>query len=177
MKRSQVVGLIVVIAVVAVGAVIYGMFRTAREVAHIVQPAAARAVGVVEKAKCRSHLSHLALAADQWAYEHGGKLPDSDRWVDDLLPYVVGQEDFRCPADPSGARCSYGMNQAVSGKMLGEIANREAVVLFYETAHPGDNPSDGPRDVAVLRHNGGSVYAFADAHTDWLLTKPAFESQ
>jgi hypothetical protein len=119
-------------------------------------------------------MTRLALSADMWAWDHDGKLPNADRWVDELLPYAGGPDDFRCPEDASGARCSYAMNGALSEKVLEEIENRESVVLFYETAHPGEDPSGGPEDVASPRHLGGNVYAFADAHTDWLETKPEF---
>jgi prepilin-type processing-associated H-X9-DG protein len=62
--------------------------------------------------------------------------------------------------------------------LLADIPDPESTVIFYETAHPGDNPSGGPEDVVTPpRHNGGNNYGFADGGADWQTTKPTFGTQ
>jgi hypothetical protein len=65
---------------------------------------------------------------------------------------------FKCPADKSGARSSYGMNRALARLRVTEIANPDELVSVYETAHPGDNPSGGPEDVAEPPRHPRSTY-------------------
>ena len=113
-------------------------------------------------ARCGYNLGMLGIAAKKWAADHGDKLPPADRWVDELLPLVGGADTFKCSADKSAGRSSYGMNAALSGADLNSLPDPKNVVLFYETAHPGDNPSGGPEDVAPPRHQGTRLYIFAD---------------
>jgi hypothetical protein len=116
------------------------------------------------KYDCLSHLTNLALAADMWAHEHGGKLPRADQWVDDLGPYLRDPNQFKCSDDTSSAASSYAMNAALSGVDIGTISNPEQVVLFYETAHPGSNPSGGRDDLAPARHRGEVNVAYLNGH-------------
>jgi hypothetical protein len=60
------------------------------------------------------------------------------------------------------------MNAALSGADITAIPNPEQVVLFYETAHPGDNPSGGRDDVAPQCHQDGSNYAFVKGLARWV---------
>ena len=145
--------------------------------AAIMYPMLMRSRENARKAVCLSNMKNLALAAEMFAADNEGRLPDADHWVEQLMQYIENEEVLRCPADASQARSSYGMNHALSGKPLSQIEGSESVVLFYETAHPGDNPSGGPEDVVSPRHIGGNVYAFADAHTDWLQARPSFGAE
>ena len=118
------------------------------------------------KYRCRSNIKRLGLSARLYTFDHDGRLPDADRWVDELTPYVKDTDTFVCPADQSGARCSYAMNADLSGQILEDITDPESTVLFYETQHPGDNPSGSPADVPTPpRHEGGNNYAYADGQS------------
>ena len=168
---------LVVIAVVVV--VLLAVFQAVRQTAETVRPVYERSMSSADKARCLSNLKNITLAAQMWASDHGGRLPNAATWADDFKSYLPDRPDvLKCAGDQSGARCSYAMNAALSGKVLEDIANPESVVLFYETAHPGSNPSGGPEDVVTpARHNGGSNYGFAKGTASWETTKPSFGTQ
>ncbi len=98
---------------------------------------------------CAMNVENIATSMTMYASDWGC-FPDPDRWVDQLgLGYLQNLKVLKCPADNTGARCSYGMNRALAGVRSQGIHNSpDDVVSVYETAHPGDNPSGGPEDVA-----------------------------
>jgi hypothetical protein len=168
---------LVIIAVVVV--VVFVAYQTVRQTAETVRPVVERSTAVADKARCISNVKNLALAAQMWSWDHGGRLPNAATWADDFKSYLPDRADvLKCAGDQSGARCSYAMNAALSGKVLEDIADPESTVLFYETARPGDNPSGGPDDVVTpARHNGGNNYGFAKGTASWETTKPSFGAQ
>jgi len=105
---------------------------------------------------CELNVENIAMAMRMYAADWDECLPDPDHWVDQVGPeYVGNMAVFKCPADKSGARSSYGMNRVLAGLRAYEIANPDDLVSVYETAHPRDNPSGGPEDVAdPPRHPG-----------------------
>ncbi|MGD0110260.1 MAG: hypothetical protein ABSD48_00145 [Armatimonadota bacterium] len=125
-------------------------------------------------AGCLSHMKSLSMAAQMFATDYD-RFPDAKTWVDDLQEYVGDESVYKCPQDKSGARSSYGMNAAMSKMPVTKIKNPVATVVFYETAHPGDCPSGGAKDVVTpLRHPEGNSYGFADGHASRLKTTPSF---
>lgn len=86
---------------------------------------------------CLNNVKRLSWAMQQYAYYHDGKLPDAERWVDELYPIIKDWHVFKCPADTSPARCSYAMNVRLSGKL---IPLDDRVILLFETTTPADNP-------------------------------------
>jgi len=127
------------------------------------------------KTVCLSNIKNLAMAAQMFAVDNADRFPAADKWVDQLEPYVRNEAIFKCPEDRSEARSSYGMNWALSRKQASKIKNLSDVVLFYETAHPGDTPRSGASDVvSPPRHQGGNNYGFADGHARWSKTVPNF---
>jgi len=76
---------------------------------------------------------------------------------------------LKCPGDESGARSSYALNRAVIGKRVTDVEDPAGLVVFYETAHPGENPVGGPEDiVSPARHLGGNNFGYADGHAMWV---------
>jgi len=124
------------------------------------------------RVRCLSNLKHIGMSLQMYAADHHGRLPEADAWVDALPPYVAAPERLQCPFDRTQARCSYGMNSALSGVDISAIRDPESVILVYETARPGDNPTGGPGDV-VTRHTkfAGDYFAFVDGHVHWVSRK------
>ncbi len=126
---------------------------------------------------CRLQMHELCIAVRMYALDSGGALPDADRWVDQLVPrYLDSEAALKCSYDRTDARSSYGMNRGLSAKRLDETGEQSRVVLLYETAHPGGNPSGGPEDVASPpRHGRGNLYVFLDGSVMKLEEPPSFE--
>jgi len=113
--------------------------------------------------ECGSQLEALAGAMESYLADHDNRYPSADRWVQALRPYVEDAKLFKCPEDASDGFSSYAMNSALNGLSPDEVADPEWTVLFYETAHPGANPSGGADDVAdSARHVDGNNFAFVD---------------
>jgi prepilin-type processing-associated H-X9-DG protein len=137
--------------------------------AAMVFPVFAKSRESARKAICLSNMKNLALAMQMWLADHDDRFPTTERWVDELMPYLRNEEVLKCPADESGARSSYALNRAVIGKRLTDVEDPSALVVFYETANPGENPVGGPEDVASpARHLGGNSFGYADGHARWV---------
>jgi len=86
------------------------------------------------------NIKNIGLALLMYAEDNQGYLPQAGNWVDATYPYVKDWKIFHCPADKSHSRSSYAFNANLGGKKLEDIKNPNAVILAYETNHPGDNP-------------------------------------
>ena len=129
-----------------------------------------------EKAVCLSNVKNLSLAMQMFLADHNDTFPQADRWVEELMEYLPDESVLKCPQDESDAMCSYAMNEALSGTRLTEVQDPANLVVFFETAHPGDNPVGGPEDiVSPPRHHGGNHYAFADGRAASSDEVPNFE--
>jgi hypothetical protein len=112
---------------------------------------------------CANKLNALLAAMDSYLEDHGNRYPSADAWVAAVRAYVEDENGFKCPEDTSDGFSSYGMNAALSGVSPDEVADPATTVLFYETAHPGENPSGGADDVVTPpRHVDGNNFAFVD---------------
>jgi len=141
----------------------------------IIRPVFERARASAQKSVCLSHTKHLSLAMQMYVEDNEGRFPEADRWVEALAEYL-NDESLKCPEDDSEALCSYGMNAALSGRSVGELENPAEIVVFFETATPGDNPVGGAEDVvSPPRHPNGNSYGFADGHAVTLMEAPSFE--
>jgi prepilin-type processing-associated H-X9-DG protein len=135
--------------------------------AGMLGPVLAKSRQEAPKAQCLSNVENIAMAMQMFSVDNG-KFPSADKWVDQIKPYLANDAVLKCPEDKSSARCSYGMNKALSKKAVKKIKNPSAVVAIYETAHPGKNPSGGAKDVvSPPRHPGGSNFGYADGHGEW----------
>ena len=124
---------------------------------------------------CAMNIENVAMAMNMYATDWDGRFPDPDHWLDAVLSaevgYIKNTAVLKCPLDKSDARCSYGMNRALADICREDITNQDDLVLHYETAHPGDNPSGGPEDVVYpprhprcndpLRCYKGDMYGYA----------------
>lgn len=112
---------------------------------------------------CANRLNALLEAMDSYLEDHENRYPSAESWVAALRPYVEDENGFKCPEETSDRFCSYGMNAALSGASPDDVADPASTVLFYETAHPGENPSGGADDVVTPpRHVDGNNFAFVD---------------
>jgi len=128
---------------------------------------------------CLSNLCILGAASQMYLADFNDTLPPAENWVDDLLVYTrSGSGDVtKCPFERSAARSSYGLNALVAGKPYAQIEDPGRTVLFYETAHPGDNPSGGSDDVVTpVRHVPGNAYTYCNGVGGrWSMTVPRFD--
>ncbi|HEY3398178.1 MAG TPA: H-X9-DG-CTERM domain-containing protein [Armatimonadota bacterium] len=118
-----------------------------------------------EQNDCMSNLKQIMLGALMYANDHGQRLPDAAKWMDELMPYVKNELIFKDPAAPELAY-GYAMNVAFSGVKLDTLALPAETVIFFDSALGTRNAAGGAAAVA-LRHNGGANYAFADGHCKW----------
>ena len=129
--------------------------------------------GEAERTQCANNLKQLTTAAHMYAADHDETFPDADKWMDQLMPYLKNAKFFSCPA--SDLEYAYAMNRALGGVNLEDIENPGEVVLFFESDLGVRNASGNADAVAdPPRHNGGSTYAFADAHVAFSMITPSF---
>jgi hypothetical protein len=132
--------------------------------------------------RCEKNMHALGLAMMQYQIDYDGRLPEADRWVDQVRPYVKNPKVFRCPADRTAGRCSYAMNTDLSGKRESEIEDASNTVLLYEPAHAGHNPHGTGRDLPARgRHRYPksfakvTLYGFLFADGAWYTRERPFE--
>ena len=126
---------------------------------------------------CLSNLYGLAGAVEMYLTDFG-RLPQAAHWVEATREYRSSHPgQLRCPEDRSGARSSYGMNQALDGKAADDLPpDRLKLVLFYETVHPGDNPVGGASDVvSPPRHPDGNNYGYVWGYATVSIKAPSFD--
>jgi len=144
--------------------------------ATAVYPVFQRARESARKAVCLSNMKNLSLAVYMFEADHDYCFPDASRWVEELTPYMKNETVLICPNDKSGARSSYAMNAALSGKCYTDLLDPANTVVFFETAFPGQNPTGGVEDIAIPgRHFGGNCYALADGSAAWSEEIPNFD--
>jgi prepilin-type processing-associated H-X9-DG protein len=120
-----------------------------------------------QQATCLSNLKQLALAALMFANDHDQQLPEADKWMDELAPYIKDPKILQCPAAPQ-LKYGYAMNAALSGQLLDKIPQPASTVLFFESDLGTRNAAGGAEAVCQPgRHNGGNCFAFVDGHAQW----------
>jgi len=135
-------------------------------------------------ASSMSNLKQIALATLIYAQAHKDRLPDADRWADEVLPYLIGPQAspadrervtkglFRDPSAPEGQNWTYAFNRNLSGRLLSSIKDPSNTVLVFESTTSVKNAADvGASVPRPGRHSGGSHYAFADGHVKWIADK------
>jgi len=134
--------------------------------------AAATQRPAARQSACLSNLKQLALGAMMWVDDHDGKLPDADKWVDELMPYIKNEAIFKCPSAPD-LEYGYAMNAVLSGVNIKELQRPSEMVLFFDS-HVGTRNATGGREAVCDpgRHEGGNCYAYADGHAKWLAEIP-----
>jgi prepilin-type processing-associated H-X9-DG protein len=121
-----------------------------------------------QTATSMSNLKQLALGVIQYTQDHDEHLPEADKWVDELLPYVKSEAIFHDPSAPASQKWSYAFNQNLSGKPLAQFDAPADTVMLFESNLGVKNASDTGASVPVPgRHQGGTDYALADGHVKW----------
>ena len=129
--------------------------------------ARAQARPATHKQNCLNNLKQMALGAMMYIDDHDGKLPDANKWVDQLMPYLKNEAIFKCPSAPE-LECGYAMNAVLSGVHLKELQRPSEMVIFFDS-HLGTRNATGGREAVCDpgRHNNGNCYAYADGHVKW----------
>ena len=137
-------------------------------------------VGHLENARqasSQSNLKQISLGIIQHVQDNDQKMPDADKWVDEVMPYIKSEAVFTDPSAP-GLKWAYAFNRALSGKKLSDLESPAATVLLFESTDGKKNASDrGGSLPRPGRHNGGTDYALADGYVKWVsdtAPKPSF---
>jgi len=118
--------------------------------------------------RCRENLREIALAMFQYADEHNDKLPDADKWVDEIMPYFEDSKVFKCPVDESKAKCSYAMNAKLSGFEIGKIANPSETALVFDSSQTGNSPRGGAELIPDPPRHLSNNMCYAAGTARWL---------
>jgi len=130
------------------------------------------------RALSQNNLKQIALAIIEYQQDHDELMPDADKWVDEIMPYIKDRAPFRDPAAPAGQVYGYAFNRALSHKSLAIIESPSTTVLLLESTKGVKNASDLGQSVPRPgRDDGGTSYAFADGHAKWFKdgTRPSFK--
>lgn len=121
-----------------------------------------------ERDTSMSNLKQLALGIIQYVQGHDERMPDADKWVDEILPYVKMEAIFHDPVAPAGEKWSYAYNRTLSHQSLAQFDTPAQTVMLFESSKGVKNASDTGQSVPVPgRHLGGTDYAQADGHVKW----------
>lgn len=92
----------------------------------------------IDRARCRSNMSELALAMIQYTQDYDNVFPPTaDSWAGAIYPYLKSTAVYQCPDDPAYLKnasgiCSYAMNSNLIGHKLSDLASPNSTVLFAE---------------------------------------------
>jgi len=122
-----------------------------------------------------SNLRQIGLVVVVYAQEHGGRLPDADRWVDEIAPTLAhgGEKALRSllwdQATPPTQPYGYAFNRSLSGVNLATLKDPSQVVMVFESTLDRRNAADTGQSVpSPGRHGGGTHYVFADGRARWI---------
>jgi len=131
------------------------------------------------QASSQSNLKQISLGIIQYVQDNDQKMPDADKWVDEVMPYIKSEAVFTDPSAP-GLKWAYALNRALSGVSLADLEDPAGTVMLFESADGKKNASGTGGTVPKPgRHNGGTDYAFADGHVKWIGDggpRPSFET-
>jgi hypothetical protein len=127
------------------------------------------------RATCQEQLQKLSRAFDMYGAASDDRLPDPDRWVEMVRPFMPADLSLHCPADPSPG-ISYAMNRNLAGKRRSQIARPSATPLLFESTLHTDNPSDtGESWPAPAVHSDGNLVLYVDGSVRPMQRKPLFD--
>ena len=122
-----------------------------------------------ERAVSLSNLRQIALGIIQYTQDHEEKMPDADKWIDEIMPYVKTEAIFRDPSAPVNEKWSYAYNRSLSHQPLARFDAPAVTVMLFESAAGIKNAADTGESVPRPgRHSGGTDYALADGHVKWM---------
>ena len=135
----------------------------------LLDPSFSKQRTIAQRAISRSNLTQLALGIIQYTQDHDEKLPDADKWVDEIMPYVKTEAIFRDPSAPAGEKWSYAYNRNLSGVSLAKLDSPASTVMLFESKMGVKNANDTGESIPMPgRHQGGTDYAQSDGHVEWL---------
>jgi prepilin-type processing-associated H-X9-DG protein len=122
-----------------------------------------------QRASSQSNMKQIALGIIQYTQDNDEHLPDADKWVDEIMPYVKSEAIFRDPSAPAGEKWSYAFNRTLSRAPVAQLDSPASTVMLFESSKGTKNASDTGESVPNPgRHSGGTDYALADGHVKWL---------
>lgn len=176
-KGFTLIELLVVIAIIAIlAAILFPVFAKAREKAR--------------QTACTSNQRQIAMAIQMYAQENDETLPgDTSRisgataeWsLANLASPAIWRTSIDVPdkiydckskgydGAPGAGHAEYGMNAAVFGLALGQLAYQDSTLLTADTAGKDAIVAAGDID---LRHGGGYLASFVDGHVEYIKKAP-----
>ncbi len=124
---------------------------------------------------CQEQLRQVARAFQMYAQANDDMLPDPDRWVQQLRPFLGDVPNvLHCPADTTPG-ISYAMNRNLAGKKRSQVGNQPTTPLLYESTLHTTNPADrGESWPSPAFHSGGNMVLFVDGSARPVEGKPSF---
>lgn len=102
--------------------------------------------GALKLSGCLIDFSNVSHAINEYASDHGGKMPDAKTWQDDVRPYYARifaqtgsqnpfssmkpDEDWGCETDKPGIKTGMSYNSELSGKDLASLTDWGTIELF-----------------------------------------------
>lgn len=117
--------------------------------------------------RSRNNLGTLQRAMQEYAEEHGQRLPPADRWVDEIEPYLLDRSALKCPAQPD-LEYGYAMNVEAGGADTTDRGALRDLLLLFEWPGAERNATAMPEELIVaqpLRPDGSIACATADGST------------
>jgi prepilin-type processing-associated H-X9-DG protein len=132
--------------------------------AAMLLPALASAKQHAQTINCVRNVKQLSLAVRMYAADNQDHYPAATNWCNAIQPEVGTTNNFHCPADFSGGRCSYAFNARLSGVEEGKV-DPNTVVLFEAD---GNWNTSGGRELMLTksRHSDWIMVGFADGHVE-----------
>lgn len=127
---------------------------------------------------CMSNMKMMGLAILEYEQDHDENMPDADKWMDEIKPYIDGPDEqnhtdsyndmshvMRCPSDSTDHAYSYSYNRQLSHVSLAQLQDPADTVMVFESSQHHRNQSDYGSSLQIpSRHRGGDNYLFADGH-------------
>ncbi|MBM3499563.1 MAG: hypothetical protein FJX74_12960 [Armatimonadetes bacterium] len=115
----------------------------------------------------RNRLQTLYKALVEYSRDHADRLPPADRWMDEVEPYVLDADAFRCPAAPE-LESGFAMNEALSEQPLPQDwQDRRRLLVLFEWAG-GERNARASQDAAengpALQPDGTRVAVSGDGN-------------
>jgi prepilin-type processing-associated H-X9-DG protein len=135
-------------------------------IAAILFPVSAGSIRPGPRVLCLSNLKQLTLAELIYASDFDDHLPDSQTWMDRLVPYAKNEDLYHCPDVKKTNPHAYGyaMNCELSGKKGSDIAKPEMAPLVFDSVLLARNATSGFYGFPdPPRHDRNNV-AYVDGH-------------
>jgi prepilin-type processing-associated H-X9-DG protein len=117
---------------------------------------------------CMSNLKQLALADLAYQADYDDRLPDSQFWMDRLVPYAKNEDLYHCPDVKKTNPKAYGyaMNYELSRRRGNDVAKPEIAPLVFDSVLLVRNATSGFYGFPdPPRHSGNNV-AYLDGHVE-----------